>query len=127
MQRNFTIFASAARTDTHSSQLYHNVDINTNVRGMLLTLDVTAATATPSVVMTVEWYDAASDSYETILTAVAVTGIGKDSYLIYPESAAASGAITQVVNFPMPSVWRVTMTHADTDSITYSLGAMMLP
>ena len=72
--------------------------------------------------MTITYKDPGSGAYETLLTATAITGISRNSYLLYPAAGAAASDITQVVEFPLPKTWRVTMTHADTDSITYSVG-----
>jgi hypothetical protein len=55
-----------------------------------------------------------------------VTGVSTNTYLFYPSSGAASDDITEVQNMPLPRTWRVNVTHADADSITYSVGGSYL-
>jgi hypothetical protein len=117
------ILASAARTATTVSQ---DLD-NRFARGVLVTLDVTAVDATPSITLSIEAKDEVSGKYETLLTATAaVTGVGTHSYLFYPGAGAAASDIVQVAGFPLPKTWRVRVTHADADSITYSVGANLM-
>ena len=121
-QRNntdLTILASAARTATASS-----ADItNYNGRGAHIVINVTAVTSTPSVVFTVEGKDALSSAYYTILTSAAITGTGTTALTVYPgATAAANVAVSQI----LPRTWRVTATHGDADSITFSVGASVV-
>ncbi|KJS23146.1 MAG: hypothetical protein VR72_02985 [Clostridiaceae bacterium BRH_c20a] len=117
------ILESAARTATATSA---DLD-NRFAKGVLITLDVTAAADTPSIVLSVEVKDEVSGKHETIFTAsAAVTGVGTHSYLIYPGAAAAADDIAQVAGFPLPKTWRVKVTHADEDSITYSVGGNLI-
>jgi len=116
-----TLLASAARTSTTSSA----DQVNYNGRGVLVTLNVTALAATPSVVLSIEAKMGAV--YEALLTAsAAVTATGIHSYLVYPGVGAASGDIVQVAGFPLPRTWRVTVTHGDADSITYVVNASVI-
>lgn len=126
--KGVTLLASAARTATTNSADQNNVDENTNVRGVLVTLDVTAATATPTITLKIQAKDPASGKYEDLLSASAgVTATGTHSYLVYPGAGTASGDVTQVAGFPLPATWRVSVVHSDSDSITYTVGAMLLP
>lgn len=109
------IFASAARTATVSSAWFTNSDY----RGLHLTIDVTAAAATPSVVFTIEGQDRTSAKTYTILASAAITGTGTTVLKVYPALTAAANT---VANDVLPRDWRLTATHADTDSITYSVG-----
>lgn len=118
-----TLLASSARTATTNSA----DQTNHNGRGVLVTLDVTSVTDTPSVVLAIEAKDPASGKYEPLLTATAVTATGTHSYIVYPGGdVTASECIVKSVGFPLPRTWRVSMTHADADSITYSVGAMVI-
>lgn len=120
---SLNILGSAARTATTISA---DLD-NRFAKGVLITLDVTAAVATPSITLSVEVKDEVSGKYETIFTAsAAVTGVGTHSYLIYPRAGAAAGDIVEVAGFPLPKTWRVKVTHADADSITYSVGGNLI-
>jgi hypothetical protein len=108
------LLSSEARTATNS------VDFeNRYGSGIHVILDVTAVAATPSVVVTINALDNASGKYYTLLTSAAVTGTGTYVYKVFP---AATAVANQVVNDIAPRNIRITLTHADADSITYSLG-----
>lgn len=113
------LLASSARTATVSSSNQTNLDY----RGVHIHIKTTAASATPSVVPTVEGYDETSGSWYTLLTGAAITGTGSVTLKVYPGiTASANVAVSDV----LPRTWRLTMTHADADSITYSAGANLI-
>ena len=109
-----TAFASAARTaSSNSSDL-----TNYNARGVKVVIDVTAASATPSVVFTIAGKCTLSGKYYAILASAAITGTGTTVLTVYPgATAAANVAVSDV----LPRLWRVEAVHADADSITYSV------
>jgi hypothetical protein len=114
-----TLLASAARTATTNG----TDQPNTKHRGVIVTIDATAASATPSVVFTIQGKDPLSGTYYTILASAAVTGISTTQLKVYPGiTAAANAAVSDV----LPTVWRVIATHADADSITYSVSAQLI-
>lgn len=112
-----SVFTSAARTATSSSEDFINYG-----RGLVLVLSVTAVTATPSVVFTVE--GKVNGLYYTILTSAAITATGTTVWKIYPGLTAAANTVVSDV---VPMFWRVTATHGDADSITFSLSASVIP
>jgi hypothetical protein len=107
------LMESAARTATHS------ITFNTPCLGGLFVIDVTAVAATPSVTFTIAGVDPASDKTWTILASAAITGTGTTVLRIHPELTAAANTIAKDM---LPHAIKVTATHADADSITYSLG-----
>jgi hypothetical protein len=107
------VFASAARTATSS------VTMSTGCLGGLFIINVTAASATPSVVFTIAGVDPGSDAAYTILASAAITGTGQTILRIHPELTAAANTIAKDV---LPQGLKITATHADADSITYSVG-----
>ncbi len=114
------ILASAARTATVNSADF----INYNAKGVIITLDVTATADTPSITLQIEHKDSSGSKYEILLlTTAAVTATGVHTYIVYPGIGAASDDVVQVAGFPLGRTWRVTVTHADGDSITYSVAA----
>jgi hypothetical protein len=117
---DITLFASAARTATANGSDINNL----RFRGAHIVIDVTAASATPSVVFTVQGKDAVSGKYYTILASAAITGTGTTTLRVFPGATAAANT---VANDFLPRTWRIIATHADTDSITYSVGASLLP
>jgi hypothetical protein len=110
------IYSSAARTATPTA-----VEVNTRrFKSVVLVLDVTAIVTAPSVVVTIDRKDNTSGKYINILTSAAVTTVSTNTYrfgLGAPVMANISA------NEPMPSVFRVTVTHGNGNSITYTCSA----
>jgi hypothetical protein len=99
-----TIYASAARTATPTA-----VIVNArNYTKLRLVLDATAVTSTPSVTVTVEVQDAASGKYVTLLTSAAIATVSTNTLTL------VEGLTGNV---------RITSTHGNANSITYTLGA----
>lgn len=116
-----TVLASAARTATVASSVFANQHGH---RGIEVVIDCTAAADTPSVVFTLQGYSALGDDYYTILASAAITGTGTTVLRAFPGATASANV---VANFQLPGLWRVNAVHADTDSITYSVNAWLLP
>lgn len=111
-----TILASAARTATPTAVTV----TNPTCRGVMFVIDVTAVTSTPSVTFTIDGYDVAKEDYVNILTSAAITTTGTTVLTIFPGAPVTANVST---NKPLPRQFRIVATHADTDSITYSVGA----
>lgn len=115
------LLASAARTATTNSA----DQTNYNGVGLILFLDVSAVTATPSITLTLQIKDSISGDYFTVWTAAAaVTTTGEYAYLFVPGGAA--GSYTEAVNLRLGRTWRLRVTHADSDEITYSVSGVEL-
>lgn len=114
------VLASEARTATVASDTF----ANPGWRGLILVIDATASAATPSVVFTIQGYSPLGDDHFTILASAAITGTGTTVLRVYPGLTAAANT---VANDVLPHLWRVNAVHADADSITYSVNAIMLP
>lgn len=99
-----TLYASAARTATPTAVIL-NLRWESAIR---LVLDATAITSTPSIVVTVEAFDNASGKWVTLLTSAAITTVSTNVLTL------VVGVVGQV---------RVTVTHGNANSITYTLGA----
>lgn len=127
-----TLFASAARTATHNSSDYFNAGGH---RGIVITIDATAETDTASVVFTLQRKDATSGKYSTILASSAVEAVGTTVMRVYPgftdrvasDDATTWANVANVKNDVLPALWRLLATHADGDSITYSVGFCLIP
>lgn len=111
-----TYLASAARTATPTKA---DKAVPKGVRGMRIVIDVTAVTATPSVVFTVQSKDRLSGKYSTLLASAAVATISTVVLLIYPSATAAANL---VANLPVGELIAIDAVHGDADSITYSVG-----
>jgi hypothetical protein len=121
-----TLLPSAARA---VAQAYASDAVaNHQAEGVLLSLVVTAVTATPALTLKTQYSpDGGTTWIDHFVAAAAVATAVNSSYLIYPGIvAAADGAMTESVNLPLPRYWRVAVTHGDTDSATYAVYAMYL-
>lgn len=116
----FTVLASAARTATPDTQEF---DLPPGVRGLVVVIDVTAISLTPSVTVTVSGVDRLSGKVYTILASAAITATGTTVLRIGPGLTAAANA---TANDLVPPVIRVTASHGDADSITYSVSGLLV-
>lgn len=116
---SMALLTSAARTATTNSA---DIDNKTSC-GVHVIIDVTAVTATPSVVFKIQGKDPLSGKYYDLLTSAAIASTGTTVLKLFPSATAATNL---AVNDFLPKVWRVLATHADTDSITYTVSANLL-
>lgn len=106
------IFASAARTATSSATI-----TCASCEGFFF-INVTASAATPSVVFTIAGVTPNDSAEYTILASAAITGAGLTVLRVSPQLTAAANTIAKDM---LPASIKVTATHADADSITYSM------
>lgn len=122
----FTVLPSAARIATPDTQEFVVDRRGFGIRGLLLVIDVTAIDTTPSVVVMVQGVDKTSGKVfpasPGILSSAAIVATGTTTMKIGPDLAAAANVTA--LDY-LPPVFRVTATHADADSITYSIGGMI--
>lgn len=108
-----TIYASAARTATPAA-----VEVNTRrFKSIVVVLDATAITSTPSITIALDRKDNASGKYVNILTSAAIATVSTNTIRFgvgLPVTANVSA------NEPLPAVVRVTITHTNANSITYT-------
>lgn len=114
------VYESAARTATPSKPIFENYGCT----GLVVFIDCSEASATPSVVFTIQGYNRTSDEYWTILASAAVTGTGNTVLKVYPGLTAAANTVASDV---LPFEWAIDAAHADGDSITYSVTAFPIP
>lgn len=111
-----TILASAARTaSTNSAD-----QTNYNGRGVRLSIDVTAVTGTASITVTIKSKDSVSGVYSTILASAAISTVSHVELTVYPGLPATANVSANAI---LSRTWRVEVTNANADSITYSVGA----
>ncbi len=119
--RIVTVLASGARTATSTTEILKKS--GDNAKGLVLNIETTVDPAAASVVPTVDRYDEVSDTWINVLTAAAITAVGTITLKIgVGITAAANLAVNDFVYDKM----RLVMTHADGDSITYSVGAEII-
>ncbi|KKM81261.1 hypothetical protein LCGC14_1331540 [marine sediment metagenome] len=116
---NVKVLPSAARTATVDS----DAQINDEGRGCHVIINVTSITDTPSVVPKIQGRDPASGEWYDLLPGVAIIAIGMTVLKVYPGIATIVNAAASDI---LPAHWRVRLEHADVDSITYSVGAVVI-
>lgn len=119
----FTVHASAARTATPDTKEFE-VAQGITYSALYLIIDATAVVATPSVTVKVSGVDRVSGKVYDILTSAAITATGTTVLHIGPGITAAAN--TQEDQY-LPPIFRVTSTHGDADSITYSVAGILCP
>lgn len=110
---NQILLASAARTATLS------MTTNTECTAGLFYINVTAVSLTPSVVFTIAGVEPGGSAVYTILESAAITGTGLTVLRVHPSLTASANTIAKDM---LPQCLKLTATHGDTDSITYSVG-----
>ncbi len=112
MKEHVEFFNSTARTATSTSSQ------TVGSKGGTFIIDVSAATATPSVVFTVKGVDPVSGGTITLLTSAAITGAGTTMLRVFPGITVTANISASDI---LPEGVSITATHADADSITYSV------
>ena len=115
-----TVYASAARTATPTAA---EQEFGGLAKGIHVVIDVTAVTSTPSVVPTIDGFDALSTKWYNLLTGAAITATGTTVLKIYPGIGTSPGAAASDV---VPPRFRIVMTHGNANSITYTVAAIPL-
>lgn len=106
--------ASVARTAT--TQVFFTPGDHDALEVLInLTAFAVAASLTPSI----EAYDPASDTWETLLTGVAIVANGAQSIRVGGFYTAAANVAAQRALAPQ---MRITLTHGNANSHTYSVG-----
>lgn len=113
-----TLLASAARTASVNSSDFSTA----GARGVMVFIDVTAVTATPSLVFTIQAKDPASGKYVDLLSSAAITATGTTMLVVHPDATAAANAVAAL---PISRTLRVKVVAADSDSATYSVGCSL--
>jgi hypothetical protein len=114
-----TLFASAARTASPTAATFDKG----RAERLMVVINVTALAATPSVVPRIDYFDEASGTWTTLLTGAALTTVSKVILRVGPGMPVTANVSA---NDGLPERLRVDMSHADADSITYSVGAHLL-
>ncbi len=116
-----TAITSAARTATLNS----NDITNPNGRGLLIFLNVTAASGTGGLTLRVQAKDPVSGNYYALNAApTAVTATGLQCYNVSVGAQSTNAA--QNVGTALPRTFRINVTHGDSSSYTYSVGYSLM-
>lgn len=118
-----TLLPSASRTSTTVSA----TQTNYNHGGILLTLNVTAASGTGGLIVRIYTIDPVSGATISLNAApTAVTANGTTTYLLYPGALNTNTTVTQIGGGALPRTFYVQVTHGDASSYTYSVGYQMI-
>lgn len=120
--KNVTAYASAARTATPTAV---TVPVG-RYNFARVVIDVTAITSTPSVVCTIDAYSPTSGKYHNLLTSAALTESGVPYTRVLTLGPNMPVTANVSANTVLPDTLRVTMTHGDADSITYSVAVELM-
>jgi len=118
----YTCYLSAARTATPGAR---TLDLS-RVRGLILVIDVTAIGPAPSVVPTIDGVDVVSGKFWNLLTGAALTAVTGSTPRVLKIMPGITPAANIAVADVLPEQIRLTMTHGNADSITYSVCAHLL-
>jgi hypothetical protein len=120
-----TVYASAARTATPDTQEYR---IGGDVDEFVVVVDVTNVTATGTLVVKVQGVDAASGKAFDLNPAATTASISANgTYTISVGGSLPAVATNPAVsvNAVVPPVLRITATHGNGVSLTYSVGLLL--
>lgn len=118
------LLPSAERTSTPTIADRENIA----GRGVMIIVDVTAKSNSPSLTLKINTKDPASQKKLTLLESEAITGTGTFFFLVYPgvDSLLTSETLTKASIVPLGREWNVEIEHGNSDSITYSVGYQLL-
>ena len=119
MNSTVSVLPSAARTATNVSDDLTNM----YAKGLHLVIDVTNIVSTPSITVTIHGKDYLSGKYYTILASAAITATGTTVLKVFPSATASANV---AANDILPTNWRVSVTHGNANSITYSVAASLV-
>lgn len=111
-----TAFPSAARTATPTP-----ADISQTGPAAVVVIDVTAVGTAPSITVSIDGVDPVSGKTYSILSSAAITAVGTTRLRVHPSLPAAANDTAQDA---LPADWRISPTHANADSITYSIAVL---
>lgn len=114
--RTFVALPSSARTATPNSQEF--IDLGRASAGLIVVVDTTNVTATGSLTVLIEGVDSLTGKTWTILQSAAITATGTAVLRVHPNLTAAANVTAKDI---IPPRIRVTVTHLNAVSVTYSV------
>lgn len=117
-----TILTSAARTTTQTGADRTSYQC----AGLQLFVSITVA-GTGSITPSLQQKDSVSGDYKTIWTAAAALVANGDALYNFYPGAATLGSFTESLQMKIGRTYRWVITHNNANSITYSVGEVLLP
>lgn len=122
-KQELTLLAAGARTANTAS----TIQTNYPYRGVAIFLDITAASGTGGLTLTIQGRNTLKPAAKVLYTAPgALIAITTQIYIIYPGLAASTGGANHGQGV-LPAQWYVLVQHGDASSYTYSVDATLLP
>lgn len=120
---SFEVLPSAARTTDPDTQEFELLGRGYEYSGLVLIIDATAVTSIPALTVTVAGVDRVSGKLFTILASAVIATAVTTVLKIGPGLAVAANL---AANDRLPPIFRVTCAHGNANSITYSVGGMLV-
>lgn len=117
--REVAVYPSAARTATPAAVTYQC----SYARGIQVVVDVTAVGVTPTITVKIDSVDATSGKFYNLLTSAGISAVSTTVLRIYPGATVAAGL---AANDCLAEAVRITVTHTDATTITYSVSAHLI-
>lgn len=112
--RAAVLYPSLARTATPTAYSLQS----RGAKGLAVFINASAITSTPSVVVTIDGYNAGSGIWYNILTSAAIATVSTKRMVVAPGIVENANLTVSTL---IPETVRVVMTHANVNSITYSV------
>lgn len=117
--KEVTVYPSAARTATPTP-----FTIGCGyARGVQVVVDLTAFTTAASLTVTIDAQDVTSGKWYNLLTSTALAAVATTVLRVYPGLVAVNNL---TVNDVLAETIRVTVTHGNANSTTYSVSAHLI-
>ena len=115
-----TLLTSAVRTTSTNSP----AQTNYNARGVVIVLDVTAASGTGGLTVQIKAPDPVTTTGSNQLhnNPTAVTATGQTLYALYPGASTTGGVVANAFSMVLPRSWFLTVNHGDGSGYTYDVG-----
>ena len=117
--KDIVLLISAART----AEVESAEQTNTRGKGLHVIIDVTVDPAAASVTSKIQGKDPVSGKWYDILVGLAIIATGTTILKIFPGIIPVANVAASDI---LPAHWRFQMSVADTDSMTYSVGATVI-
>lgn len=114
------IYPSAARTATPTAV---DIGVGNRAKFLKIVIDTTAIGAAPSTVVTVDMVDSLSGKLINLLTSAAIVGVGTITLNVGPGLPATANVSA---NAALGDTIRITATHGNGNSHTYSVSAHLI-
>jgi len=116
---------SATRSSSTVSDRIKNIGRH---RGIIVFLDITAASGTGGLKVIVRGYDAFGLAYDLNDGGTPLTAVGRRMYVVYPATLdAPAGFVADTAQLPLPQEFDIYVSHGDATNYTYAVSYELIP